>query len=267
MLDLVRAIVLGIIEGLTEFIPVSSTGHLLLAYPLLGIDGNAPRWQVFLIVCQLGAIAAVAVYFWRELAGGLFHMRPPLTNHLLTKLAVVTAPALVVGAATNALVDRYLANPPSVALALIVGALLIEWVDGRYRRSAPMTIEDVSFMQAFWIGVLQCLSIVWPGISRAGATIMGGMLVGLTPAVAAEFSFFAAIPAITAATVYKLWKLREHLDADDAAIIGVGTAVAFVVALLVIAGFMNYVRTRRFRPFAIYRVVLGIGVLIAYFAG
>ncbi len=267
---MLNAVILGIVEGLTEFLPVSSTGHLILVEALLGVDGDDPKWKVFLFVSQIGAIAGVVVYFWRDLWRRTFH--PPTGRwhqHVLTKLAAGMIPTLALGLALGGLMEQYLETGPRaplvVAGALIVGAGLIEFIDRRFRRRGPMALEDVSLRQAFGIGVIQCVSM-WPGTSRSAASIMGGMVLGLTPSVAAEYSFYLAIPTMLAAGAKRIWDYRAHLSGDDAGLILIGTVTAFVVALLVVAAFMSYVRRYRFTPFVVYRIVLGLAVLIHYFA-
>jgi undecaprenyl-diphosphatase len=269
-MELLNAIILGIIEGLTEFLPISSTGHLLLAEKVLGVDADEPHWKIFLFVCQLGAILAVVVYFWRDLWQRIFD--PPTRawrDHILTKLIAAMIPTVLIGLALNRFMERYLETPAYaplvVAAALILGAGLMEWIDRRFRRNVPQSLENVTLRQAALVGVIQCVSM-WPGISRAGASIMGGMALGLTPAVATQFSFYLAIPTMLAASVKRLWDYRHDLSADHAVIIIAGTATAFVVALVVVATFMSYVKRYRFTPFAVYRVLLGIAVIWAYFA-
>lgn len=261
------AVILGIIEGLTEFLPVSSTGHLIIAMPLLGVAEDQQPWRILLIVCQLGAIAAVLLYFWRELWAKIFHPKSSLlSDHIGVKLIVAMIPSVIVGLAFHDLVERYLENPPSVAFALIAGAIAIEFIDRRYRRTTPMTLEDVTLFQAFLVGIAQTLSILWPGLSRAGCTIMGGMVIGLSPVVATEFSFLLAIPTMFAAGAKQILKYRHDLTADNAAIVLISTATAFVVALAVVAVFMGFVQRRRFTVFSVYRVLLGGAVLAWYFA-
>lgn len=264
----IEALILGIIEGLTEFLPVSSTGHLILTNRALGIDPADATTQVFLFVSQIGAILAVVLYFWRDLWRRLLAAPPAgWRSHIVTKLAVAFTPSVIVGLAANDFMELYLENNPvAVAVALIIGAGLIELIDRRCRREKPMELEDVTLRQAFYIGIAQCISII-PGTSRAAATIMGGMLVGLSPRVATEFSFYLAIPTMFAAGGYRLLKHHDKLSADSAGVILFGTAVAFIVALLVVAGFMSYVRRYRFTPFAIYRVILGAVVLLTFFTG
>ncbi len=270
-MELISAIILGIVEGLTEFLPVSSTGHLILVEALLGIDPAEPKWKVFLFVSQIGAILAVVVYFWRDLWRRIVRPRNRRWfDHILTKLAAAMVPTLFLGWLLGDLMEQYLETPTYapvvVAGALIVGAAVMEWIDRRFRRPGPMSLDDVTIGQATAIGALQCLSM-WPGTSRAAASIMSGMVLGLTPAVATEFSFYLAIPTMLAAGTKRLWDNRALLSGEGVAVVVVGTATAFLVALLVVATFMAYVRRYRFTPFAIYRVVLGVAVLIYYFVG
>jgi len=302
MSDVIKAAILGVIEGLTEFLPVSSTGHMILAEPLLHIEKDAPPWQAFLYFIQIGAILAVIVYFWRKLWHEMFQWptavrqpppapvgasggrmppklkrrgimgffdrlsRRPLANHLATKLLVAFLPAAVVGLALHTTLEKHLERPVPIALALIVGAGAMEWIERGHRQGKTVRVEDVTLRQAFLIGIAQCVSII-PGTSRSMATIMGGMLVGLQPAVAAVFSFYLAIPTLIAAGGYSLFKHRAQLHSNEALLLGVGFVTAFVVALLVVEGFMRFVQHHRLRPFAIYRVILGAVVLLAWKLG
>jgi len=259
---LVGALILGIIEGLTEFLPISSTGHLILAEWVLGLDGQSSPWRILLWVSQLAAILAVILYFWRDLWRRTFQPTVPgWRSHILTKLVAGMIPTVVLALLLKSYFDPLESNPPAVAGALIVGAAVIELIDRRCRRIVPQELEDVTLRQAFLIGLIQCISM-WPGVSRAGASIMGGMALGLSPRVATEFSFYLAIPTMLGAAVRTLWKYRQDLTADVATVVLIGSATAFLVALLVVASFMNYVRRYRFRPFVIYRLLLGGAVLI-----
>lgn len=267
-MEYLQAVTLGIIEGLTEFLPISSTGHLLIAEPLLGVDARQPQWRVFLFLSQLGAILAVVVYFWRGLWQRVLRpQRAGWKNHVLVKLLAAMLPTVILGAALNDLMELCFENdrtgPPATAAALILGAGAIVYIDRRFRRGDGQSLEDVTLRQAFLIGLMQCLSM-WPGVSRAAASIMGGMVLGLTPRVATEFSFHLAIPTMFAAASYRLFKYRSDLTAQSLGLELIGAGTAFVAALLVVAGFMSYVRSRRFTPFAIYRVLLGVGVMIWY---
>lgn len=268
MSDYLKAAILGVIEGVTEFLPISSTGHMILAKPLLGVDDGAPQWRVFLFLSQLGAILAVVLYFWNALWRMTF--RPAsarFSEHLFVKLFVAMIPAVLLGLLFNDLMEQHLEEgrfaPYAVAGALILGAFVMEWIDRRYRRESAQELGDVTLKQAALIGAIQCLSM-WPGVSRAAATIMGGMVVGLSPRVATEFSFILAIPTMLAAGGYRLIKYRSELTSETLGVVGVGTLVSFLVALVVIAGFLSFVRRHRFRVFAIYRVALGVTVLAYY---
>lgn len=260
-MDYLRAAALGVVEGLTEFLPVSSTGHMILVEPLIGVDPNLPQWRVLLIVSQLGAILAVIAYFARDLwrrtttipEGGL-------RAHLLLKLAVGVAPAILVGVLIHDVMESHLQKPAPVAAALVFGGIGMILIDGRFRRESPATLDDVTLRQAATIGVIQCVSL-WPGVSRSAATIMGGMIVGLSPRVSAEFSFYLAIPTMLAAGAYQLYTYRNDLTSDMILVVLVGTTTAFVTALAVIAGFLRYVQRHRFTAFAVYRIILGAAVL------
>lgn len=261
MTDAIRAAILGIVEGLTEFLPVSSTGHMLLAMPLLDVKPEVSPWPVFLFFIQIGAIGAVVIYFWRDLWRQTFTM--PLggwSNHLITKLVVATIPAAVIGIPFDGVVDEYLHGPLTIAITLIVGAVAMVLIELRYRRMEGPTLKDITLKQSFLVGVSQCFAII-PGTSRSMATILGGLMVGLPASTAAEFSFILAIPTICGAGLLKLIKHWDELNSGSIAVLGLGFSVSFVVALLVVAAFMSYIRKRSLIPFAIYRVVLGVAVL------
>ena len=264
MNEAVKAVVLGIIEGLTEFLPVSSTGHMILASPALQVDLEEPVWKSFLYFIQIGAILAVVVYSWRHLWRLTFH--PPAGgtgNHIAVKLAVAFLPAAVFGLLLSDVLERSLEKSVPVAIALIVGALLIELVERKFRRPVATTVEAITLRQAFLVGCFQCLALV-PGVSRSGATIMGGLVVGLSAPAATEFSFFLAIPTIVAAGSYSLYKHHDALNADHALTLAVGFVVSFFVAWAVVAWFLRYVRSHSFRIFVVYRIILGLVVLSWY---
>ena len=261
MSDALRAAILGAIEGLTEFLPVSSTGHMVLTMPWLGIDGTAPLWKAFLYFIQIGAILAVVLYFFRRLWQQIFKpTRAGVGHHVLTKIIVGMIPGAVVGLTLNDVMERYLERDFPVALALIIGAGVMIAIEARYRRTEGPSIEEVSLRQAFLIGLAQCVAII-PGTSRSMATIMGGLLVGLPAATAAEFSFYLAIPTICGAGLLRIIRHPESLAGDNFGIMAIGFGIAFVVAWLAVAGFMRYIQTRPLYPFAIYRILLGVAVL------
>lgn len=264
------AVLLGVLEGLTEFLPVSSTGHLILLGAWLGHQSEAAK--TLDIVIQLGAVLAVIVYFRERLAltvRGVFR-RDPDSLRLALALAVAFFPAAVVGLLFHKAIKAYLFGPGPVAVALIAGGFLMIGVESARRRrpdqGAPR-LEDVTLQRALAIGVAQCFSL-WPGASRSMATIVGGQLSGLSTAAAAEFSFLLAIPTLGAATVFDLAKNGSALlDAPGgAAALVVGLAVAFGVALLVIAVFLRYLKRYGLAPFGWYRIALGAVVLWLWFA-
>jgi undecaprenyl-diphosphatase len=262
---LADALILGVVEGLTEFLPISSTGHLIIVSDLLGENGE--KGKIFDIVIQLGAILAVCWEFRVRIGqafAGLASDR--VQQRFAVNLFVAFLPAAIVGLALQKQIKAHLFNPVSVAAALIVGGAIIFAVERWYsRKAAPrvMSMYDMTWRDALKVGIAQCFSLI-PGTSRSGATIMGGMLFGLSRNVATEFSFFLAIPVMFAATGYELVKNRALLSADDLAMIGVGFAVSFVAALVAVKGLIRYVAHHDFRAFGWYRIALGI-VTLAYF--
>lgn len=261
MIDLVKAMVLGVIEGLSEFLPISSTGHLIIAMPLLGVDGEQPVWKAFLYFIQIGAILAVILHFRRHLLSAVLTApRGGITRHLITKLVVAMLPAAVIGLPLNDYVETILEKPLPVGIALILGAIAMILIERKYRRTIGPGIDDVTLRQAFLIGLAQVVSII-PGTSRAMATIMGGMIVGLPAPTAAQFSFYLAIPTLLGAGVLKLIKHRYAIGYEQAAVLAVGFALSFAVAWVVVAGLMKYLQTRTLTPFAVYRIILGLVVI------
>lgn len=257
-----QAVLMGIIEGLTEFLPVSSTGHMIIACPWLGIDGASDEWHAFLYVSQFGAILAVVLYFWRDLWRQTAKLgRVPWPDFMPFKLCVAVVPAIVLGMMFNKYMEQHLENnPKAVAGALIVGAGLMVLVDWKFRTKARMSVEQVTLRQAGFVGLIQCVSM-WPGTSRSMATIMGGMVAGLPAKVATEFSFYLAIPTMVLAAGYKLIVHHDKLSSGSAAVLLIGSSTAFLVALLVVHVFLKFVQTQKFTVFAVYRVLLGALVL------
>jgi undecaprenyl-diphosphatase len=259
------AVILGIVEGLTEFLPVSSTGHLILVSDLLG--ANDEKGKLFDIVIQLGAILAVCWEFRVRIGRAFAGLgQDPVQQRFAANLFVAFLPAAIVGLAFQKYIKAYLFNPTSVAIALAVGGLVIFAVERWYRgQEAPRvtSMYDMTWRDALKVGIAQCFSLI-PGTSRSGATIMGGMLFGLSRAVATEFSFFLAIPVMFAATGYELAKNRALLSAGDLQVIAIGFVVSFVFALIAVKALIRYVASHDFRAFAWYRIALGI-VVLAYF--
>jgi len=263
-LSLLNAFILGVVEGLTEFLPISSTGHLILVSDWMGV--NDEKGKVFEIVIQLGAILAVVWEYRARFARAFSGLASDRTQQrFATNLAVAFLPAAIVGLAFQSQIKKYLFNPVSVAIALVVGALVIFAVERWYKRhGAPrvMSVYDMTWRDALKVGIAQCFSLI-PGTSRSGATIMGGMLFGLSRAVATEFSFFLAIPVMVAASGYQMVKYRALLSADDLANIAVGFAVSFVFALIAVKALIRYVAHHDFRAFAWYRI--GLGTLVLWY--
>jgi undecaprenyl-diphosphatase len=256
-----KVIILGIVEGLTEFLPVSSTGHLILLERWLTLEGSPGFAETFMIVIQLPAILAVVLYFWSRLFP--FHPKADTaaTFHLWIKIGIAFLPAAVFGILLDDLIESWFFNPLSVSLALIVGGvvlLLLEYKRGAFRLEQ---VSDIGFKVALGIGIFQCLAMM-PGTSRSAATIIGAMLLGASRPAAAEFSFFLAIPTMLGATVYKTLKSGLVLNANEWMLIAIGGLVSFITAYIVVAAFMNYIRRYSFRPFGYYRIVLGILILL-----
>jgi undecaprenyl-diphosphatase len=261
-LSLLNAFLLGVVEGLTEFLPISSTGHLILVSDWMGV--NDEKGKVFEIVIQLGAILAVCWEYRARFARAFSGIaRDPVQQRFATNLAVAFLPAALVGLAFQSQIKKYLFNPVSVAIALIVGALVIFAVERWYARHGKPRVDNVdamSWSDALKVGIAQCFSLI-PGTSRSGATIMGGMIVGLSRQAATEFSFFLAVPIMFAATGYQVVKYRALFTREDLAPFAVGFVVSFVFALLAVKALIRYVARHDFNGFAWYRIVLGVAVL------
>lgn len=258
---LVKALILGAVEGLTEFLPVSSTGHLIIAGDLLAFTGeHAKTFDIFI---QLGAILAVVWHYRQRLLSFTTHLNDKAARRFWLNLIIACVPAAVVGLAFHKQIKAYLFNPTAVAIALIVGGILILLIEHTPRRVRVRDLESMSPGDALKVGVAQTASL-FPGISRAGATIMGGLLTGLSRTTATEFSFFLAIPIMLAATSYEILGNRHLLNADNALMFALGFVVAFATALVVIKAFLAYVSRHNFAPFAYYRIAFGLLVLIHF---
>ena len=255
MLNLIDALILGIVEGLTEFLPISSTGHLILAGDLIGFQH--PGRDVFYVAIQTGAMLAV---LW-EYRARFFRV----DMRLWTNLVVAFVPAAVLGLLVGGFIKAYLFRPVPVALAFFVGGVIILLVDGGKRSARVERTQDMTWVDALKVGVAQCFALI-PGTSRSGATIIGGMLFGLSRPAATEFSFFLAVPTLIAAGLYDLWKNRDLLSVSDAGMWLIGLVTSFVSAFIVIRWLIRYVANHDFRWFAWYRIAFGVIVLAtAYF--
>jgi undecaprenyl-diphosphatase len=260
--DIIVAILLGIVEGITEFLPVSSTGHLILATELLGYD--AARWAVFNIAIQPGAILAIVVLYWRTFLAvgkGLLTWEPGAVA-FVRNLLLAFFPAVVLGLLFDDQIEALLENAQVVAWALIAGGVAILVVERLAKTENVLGVSGVSVGQSVKIGLVQCLAMV-PGVSRSGATIMGAMAMGVDRRTAADFSFFLALPTLSGATALQLFKHRDEIGSDDLQLIAIGFVVSFVVALAVVKAFMAVVTRHGFAPFAWYRIAAGIVALLA----
>ena len=260
-----KALIMGVVEGLTEFLPVSSTGHLIIAGSLL--DFHDEKAKVFELVIQTGAMLAVCWEFRARFLRVLRGMATDATAQgFVLNLVVAFLPAAVIGLALGAVIKAYLFNAVAVAIALIAGGFVILWVE---RRERPVRIDDVDRMgwrDALKVGFAQAFAL-FPGVSRAGATIIGGMLSGLSRRAATEFSFFLAVPTLMAAGAYDLYRNRALLSAGDVGLFGIGTVTAFISAFICIRWLMRYVATHDFRPFAWYRIGFGLFILGSAYTG
>jgi undecaprenyl-diphosphatase len=282
------AVILGIVEGLTEFLPVSSTGHLILVGHALGFTGDVAANAEISI--QLGAILAVVAYERDKLktllsnaTGEQAELRRSLRSsaraswtdvicrsmavhpHLwfLLGLGAAFLPAALIGFATHGWIKTHLFGPLTVAISSIFGGLIILAVEARSKQPGVQQLEQVGLRKAVLIGLAQCASLI-PGMSRSGSTIIGGLLVGLDRKIATEYSFFLALPTLIVATCYQMWKSRGLFRPEDYAALGIGLLVSFIVAWIVIAAFLSFVKRHTLRPFAYYRILMGIVVLYLF---
>jgi undecaprenyl-diphosphatase len=255
------AILLSLIEGITEFLPVSSTGHLILLGDILNFEG--PPGKAFEIIIQLGAILAICCLYHRKLTGiakGVVK-RNPADIRFATGVLVAFLPAMVIGAASHEFIKRELFNPVTVSIALIVGGIAILLIE-RFKPAPRIhTLDSFSLPLCLKIGFLQCLALI-PGTSRSGATIMGSLLLGVERKAATEFSFLLAIPTMFAATVFDLYKNWNDLNAGSLLLIAMGFGIAFITALVVVRVLIAYITDHGFAPFAWYRIVLGSAMLL-----
>jgi undecaprenyl-diphosphatase len=263
---LVKALILGVVEGLTEFLPVSSTGHLILAGDLL--DFNGDKAKVFEIVIQTGAMLAIVweyrERFWRVAAG---LTKEPAARRFVTNLVVAFIPAAVLGLVFGKLIKSYLFRPVPVALAFILGGFIILWVERSLRpRVRVERVDDMTWRDALKVGFAQAFALI-PGTSRSGATIIGGMLFGLSRKTATEFSFFLAVPTLIAAGAYDFWRNRALFDAGDVGLFATGSIAAFISAFLCVRWLLRYIATHDFTPFAWYRIAFGAVVLVTAYTG
>lgn len=262
-MTIIQAIILGIVEGLTEFLPISSTGHMIITSSIMHIDKD-DFTKLFEIAVQLGAILSVVVLYWKK----FFDFK---RWQFYIKLIVAVIPAILLGALFSDKIDSLLESPLTVAISLLVGGIILLFVDNVFTNHTIKEEKDISYFKGFIIGIWQCLAMI-PGVSRSASSIIGGMQQKLTRSVAAEFSFFLAVPTMAAATGYKLLKAYKETpaiieDKHNLIALGIGNLVAFIVAIIAIKFFISFLQKHGFKLFGVYRIIVGIVILICLWKG
>ena len=257
-MSIFQAIIIAIVEGITEFLPISSTGHMIITSSLMGISDQAFT-KTFEVAIQLGAILAVVVLYWRkffDFSKWRFYF----------KLIIAVLPALALGFLFSKKIDALLESPTTVAISMLVGGIILLFIDNLFTEHTIDKEEDISYARAFIIGIWQCLAMI-PGVSRSAASIIGGMQQKLTRKLAAEFSFYLAVPTMVAATGYKLIKEYSFIQKEEIKLLVIGNVVAFIVAVLAIKFFIGFLQKHGFKIFGVYRIVAGIVLLILIWKG
>lgn len=269
MIEILKAVLFGIVEGITEWLPISSTGHMILLNEFVTLNVSEDFWEMFLVVIQLGAILAVVLLFWNKIFPFRFKEKPVIRIDIFVlwfKILVACIPAAVIGLAFDDVFDALFYNPTCVAVALIVFGIAFIVIENRNRNMSPKITElqQITFQTAFMIGVFQLLAAVFPGTSRSGATIVGALLIGVSRTVAAEFTFFLAIPVMLGASLLKIVKFGFDFTGAELTILLVGMVSAFVVSVVVIRFLMGYIKKHDFKVFGWYRIILGAAVLLYF---
>ena len=271
--EIIKAVVFGVVEGVTEWLPVSSTGHMIVLQSFMPLTVSPGFWKIFEVVIQLGAIMAVVLLFWKKLwpfktdKGRTFVKLG--TIRLWIKIVVACLPAAIVGVIFDDFIDEHFYKPEMVAAALIVVGIMFIYVESKLNlnnKAAVTKLSEITYKEAFLIGIFQLLAAIFPGTSRSGATIIGGLMLGLSRKTAAEFTFFLAIPVMFGASFLKIIKYLISggvaFTGVEVAILVIGTITAFAVSIVVIGGLMNYIRKKDFKPFGWYRIIVGIAIVI-----
>jgi undecaprenyl-diphosphatase len=262
---LVKAAIMGIVEGLTEFLPISSTGHLILAGSLLGFTDD--KSKVFDIAIQTGAIVAVVIVYWQKLRDTAVNLGSSAqARRFVLNVAIAFLPAVVLGLLFGKAIKAHLFTPVVVATAFIVGAFVILWAEKRSTAARIHSVDEMTPWDALKVGLVQCVAMI-PGTSRSGATIIGGMLLGLSRQTATDFSFYLAIPTLVGAGAYSLYKERALLSVADLPLFGVGLLFSFISAWICVRWLLRYIATHTFVAFAWYRIAFGIVVLATAWSG
>jgi undecaprenyl-diphosphatase len=274
MLDIIKAFLYGIVEGITEWLPVSSTGHMILLEEFVKMDVSQDFWNMFLVVIQLGAILAVVLLYWNQIFPWDFSKKARQEKRvnkkdvwmLWAKILVACIPAAIVGVLFDDWLDEHLYNGYVVATMLIIFGILFIIIENKNKGKEAVikTIEQIDFKTALIIGVFQLIAAIFPGTSRSGATIVGSLMIGVSRTAAANFTFLLAIPVMFGASLLKLVKFGLAFSGSEVAILATGMIVAFVISVIVIKFLMSYIRKHDFKVFGWYRIILGV-VVLAYF--
>lgn len=269
IMEIIKAVLFGIVEGITEWLPISSTGHMILLNEFVTLNVSEEFWEMFLVVIQLGAILAVVLLFFDKIFPFRFREKPVIQKEIFIlwfKILVACVPAAVIGLAFDDVFDALFYNPWCVAIALIVFGIAFIVIEDRNKNKSPKitTLGQITYQTAFMIGVFQLLAAVFPGTSRSGATIVGALLIGVSRTVAAEFTFFLAIPVMLGASLLKIVKFGFHFTGAEIIILFTGMIVAFVVSVVVIRFLMGYIKKHDFKVFGWYRIILGAVVLLYF---
>lgn len=269
IIEILKAVLFGIVEGITEWLPISSTGHMILLNEFVTLNVSEDFWEMFLVVIQLGAILAVVILFWNKIFPFRFREKPVIQKDIFVlwfKILVSCIPAAVVGLAFDDVLDALFYNPWCVAVALIAFGVAFIVIENRNKTMRPKITElgQITYQTALMIGVFQLIAAVFPGTSRSGATILGALMIGVSRTVAAEFTFFLAIPVMLGASLLKLVKFGFAFTGAELAVLAVGMTVAFIVSVLVIRFLMGYIKKHDFKIFGWYRIILG-AVVLFYF--
>lgn len=264
-IEIIKTFLFGIVEGITEWLPISSTGHMILLNEFIRLDVRPEFWEMFLVVIQLGAILSVVVLYWKKLFP--FSLKSGLNTDILImwlKILIASVPAGIVGILWDDKFNELFYNYKTVAIMLVVFGLLFILIESSGRRARINSIQDITYKAAFLIGIFQMIAAVFPGTSRSGATIIGALLLGIARPTAAEFTFFLAIPAMFGGSAVKLLKFGADFSSGEMGTLLLGMAVAFFVSLMAIKFLVSYVKKNDFKIFGWYRIVLGIIVLLYF---
>ena len=275
IIEILKAVLFGVVEGITEWLPISSTGHMILLNDFVKLNVSPEFWNLFLVVIQLGAILAVVIMYWKTIWPFKRQKRRDGSSRIIfrksvfimwLKALVACIPAAVVGILADDWIDAHLYTPQVVAIMLIVVGIAFIVIESLNANRVPRVerLRDLTFKDAFVIGLFQLVAAVLPGTSRSGATILGGLMIGVSRTVAAKFTFILAIPVMAGASLLKIVKSDLSFTAAEWTTLGVGMLVAFIVSFLIIAFLMNYIRKHDFKAFGVYRIILGILVLVYF---